>query len=303
MAIRADASGGLDVSYRTGGRYVTTLPAATALRLSLAIVFILFGGIKVWPASPADDLVRYGVFFLPHEIFFPVLGLWEVAIGVALLHPRTVRLAVYLLIPQILGTQLPLVTLPSWTWVQFPVVPSDIGAYILKNWVLLSAGFVVFATVEDDRTALRSPSIPDHIRTFDRYLSSWIEQYGDIALRVSLAIVFLWFGVVTILGVDSESHLLADALSLPGPAGAIVVLYGALKVSIGLTLLSAPRIQWSAYLASVYMLITIVPLIVYPQQTFLVFPIAPSFEGVSILKDLILVSGVLVIATRLDNPE
>lgn len=288
---------------QTGIRTVTP-SATTVLRLSLAFVFILFGGIKLWPASPADALVRNGVFFLPHRVFFPVLGIWEVAIGIGLLHPRTVRLAVYLLIPQIVGTQLPLITLPHRTWVQFPAVPSEIGVYILKNWILLSAGIVVLATIDE-----RSEWLPAQRSRSERftgvtsYLATRLERYGYPALRVTLAVAFIWFGGVTMLGVGSKASLLAEALSVLGPPGVIVILYGLLKAIIGATLFSKSTVHWSAFFATGYMLVSLVPLVVYPEQTFLVFPIAPSFEGVSILKDLVLVSGVLWIAARTTNPR
>lgn len=286
------------VTLRRAVRAVGSSEAATVLRLSLAFVFILFGGIKLWPASPAAELVRNGVFFLPYEVFFPVLGLWEVVIGVGLLHPRTVRAAVYLLIPQMIGTQLPLLTLPGVTWAQFPVVPSAIGAYILKNWVLLSAGIVVLATTQSDTTASRLSSSfrYERIREIDRSFSRFVDRYGYTALRLTLAAAFIWFGAVTALGVGKESDLIATAIA--GSSGEIAVLYGALEAGIGLTLISKTTVRWSAFLATIYMLVSFVPLLAFPGETFLVFPIAPSFEGVAVLKDIVLVSGVLWVAAR-----
>lgn len=291
---------GASVTLRGTVRAVRSRQAATLLRLSLAFVFILFGGIKLWPASPADALVRNGVFFLPYDVFFPILGLWEVVIGVGLLHPRTVRPAVYLLIPQMIGTQLPLVTLSDATWVQFPVVPSAIGAYILKNWVLLSAGIVVLATVQSDTTAshLSSSFRYERIRDIERSFSRYVDRYAYTALRLTLAAAFVWFGGVTILGVGAEPELIATALAVVGSSGVIAVLYGALKASVGLTLVWKSTVHWSASLATVYMLVSLVPLLVFPDEMFLVFPIAPSFEGVAVLKDIVLVSGVLWVAAR-----
>lgn len=284
---------------------VTPRQAATVLRLSLAFVFILFGGIKLWPASPADDLVRDGVFFLPHEIFFPLLGLWEVIIGIGLLHPRTVRPAVYLLIPQIIGTQLPLFTVPHETWVQFPALPSEIGAYILKNWILLGTGLVALATVQNDTASSLSSAVScyESVTRIDRYLSTWIDQYGYTTLKVMLAVAFIWFGGMTMAGFGSVSNLVVDALAIVAPSGVLVVLYGALKTSIGLTLLSKSTVRWSAVLAAVYILVSFVPLIVFPDTLFLVVPIAPSFEGVAILKDVILVSAVLWVAARTNTAD
>lgn len=124
------------------------------LRYSLALVFFWFGIVKPFDVSPADPVVRNGVYFLPFDLFFPVLGWWEALVGLGLLHRRTVRPAVYLMVAQMLGTMIPLVTAPGMTFVRFPLVPSEVGAYILKNWVLLSGGLVVLTRFDREEGLL-----------------------------------------------------------------------------------------------------------------------------------------------------
>lgn len=123
------------------------------LRYALAAVFFWFGIVKPLGISPANPVVYHGVFFLPFDLFFPVLGWWEALVGVGLLFDRTVRYAVYLMVFQMLGTMIPLFTTPWMTFVDWPLVPSEVGAYIIKNWVLLSGGLVVLSMVdlEDER--------------------------------------------------------------------------------------------------------------------------------------------------------
>ena len=66
-------------------------------RLAVGIVFIWFGALKVvGDLSPAYDLVAATVYWLTPEIIVPLLGLWEVAIGVAFLIPKLTRLALIL---------------------------------------------------------------------------------------------------------------------------------------------------------------------------------------------------------------
>lgn len=120
----------------------------TALRLSLALVFFWFGIVKPFGVSPANPVVRTGIFFLPFDIFFPILGWWEAAVGVGLLFKRTVKFAVYLMVFQMLGTMIPLFTAPGMTFISPPFIPSEVGAYIIKNWVLLSSGLVVLAKAD-----------------------------------------------------------------------------------------------------------------------------------------------------------
>ncbi|MEX2472375.1 MAG: hypothetical protein WEA34_09365 [Gemmatimonadota bacterium] len=51
------------------------------LRISIAIVFVWFGALKLFDLSPAADLVRATVYWLPGDVFLPILGVWEVLIG------------------------------------------------------------------------------------------------------------------------------------------------------------------------------------------------------------------------------
>lgn len=123
------------------------------LRWSLGIVFIWFGLLKPLGASAANELVERTVYWLPPEIFLPLLGWWEVAIGVCLLVRPLTRLALLLLFVQMPGTFLPLLLLPEVAFARFPFVPTIEGQYIVKNLVLISAGLVIGGTVR--------PAAPD----------------------------------------------------------------------------------------------------------------------------------------------
>ena len=118
------------------------------LRLSLGIIFIWFGGLKLIPGlSPAEALVKATVYWFPPDIFFPILGVWEVLIGVGLLFHPLVRFALLLLFLQMPGTMLPLFMLPEECFTTFPFGLTLEGQYIIKNLVLISAAFVVGGTV------------------------------------------------------------------------------------------------------------------------------------------------------------
>ena len=118
-----------------------------ALRISLAIIFIWFGGLKIVGISAANELVRRTVYWFSPDIFIPILGWWEVIIGVCLLWRPMIRVAIFLLFLQMPGTMLPLVLLPSVCFSQFPFGLTLEGQYIIKNMVLISAALVVGGTV------------------------------------------------------------------------------------------------------------------------------------------------------------
>ncbi|MGH8016520.1 MAG: hypothetical protein ACREBV_10030, partial [Candidatus Zixiibacteriota bacterium] len=100
------------------------------LRISLAIIFIWFGGLKIVGISPADDLVSRTVYWFRPEIFIPILGIWEVAIGVCLLCRPLIRAAIFLLLLQMPGTMLPLVLLPDVCFTSIPFGLTIEGQYI-----------------------------------------------------------------------------------------------------------------------------------------------------------------------------
>lgn len=119
------------------------------LRISLGVIFIWFGLLKPFGLSPASDLVAKTVTWIPSDIFIPILGWWEVAIGVGLLVRPLLRAAILLLFLQMPGTMLPLFLLPDVCFTQIPFAPTLEGQYIIKNLVLISAAIVVGGAVRE----------------------------------------------------------------------------------------------------------------------------------------------------------
>ena len=58
------------------------------LRYSLALIFIWFGFLKITGDSPASDVVAATIFWIDPETFIPILGIWEVLIGLFLIVCR-----------------------------------------------------------------------------------------------------------------------------------------------------------------------------------------------------------------------
>ena len=114
-----------------------------ALQISLGIIFIWFGVLKIFGDSPANDLITKTIYWFDPAIFIPVLGVWEAAIGICLIVPAFIRIGLFLLALQMPGTFLPLILLPE---VCFQSIPFDLtleGQYIIKNLVLIGAAIVV----------------------------------------------------------------------------------------------------------------------------------------------------------------
>lgn len=129
----------------------------TLLRLSIGFVFVWFGALKFVPGlSPADQIatdtslvLTFGL--LSEDAVRIGLALLEVTIGIGLLTGRFLRVTILLLFAQMAGTLTPLVIFPERIWTDFPFALTLEGQYILKNAVLISAGFVIGATVRGGR--------------------------------------------------------------------------------------------------------------------------------------------------------
>ena len=117
------------------------------LRNSMGIIFVWFGLLKVFGQSPANNMVARTVYWFNPDIFIPILGWWEVAIGVLFVFQRTIRVAILLLFLQIGGTFLPLIVLPDVCYQHFPFVLTLEGQYIVKNLLIISAAIVLGGSV------------------------------------------------------------------------------------------------------------------------------------------------------------
>lgn len=134
----------------------------------------------------------------------------------------------------------------------------------------------------------------------DAFLTSLMARYGVTALRLSLGIVFLWFGALKFFpGLSPAEDLAARTISqitfgLLAPQTAVFIL-AVWECLIGIGLIFNLFMRATLFLLWVQMLGTITPLFFFPGEVFTVFPYAPALEGQYIIKNIVLVSAGLVI--------
>jgi len=129
------------------------------LRLSLGGIFFWFGLLKFFPAwSPAEalamrtlDTLTLG--YLAPQLSMPLLALWETVIGLGLLLGVCPSLTLALLFLHMGGTLTPLVLFPQDVFAHIPYAPMLEAQYILKNFVLISAGCVIGASNREAQAA------------------------------------------------------------------------------------------------------------------------------------------------------
>ena len=127
--------------------------APTLLRVSLGLVFVWFGALKIADLTPVADLVAGTLPFLDRTWFVPVLGAVELALGLALLIGRAITVVCAVLVAHLCGTFLVLVMQPELAFQNGnPLLLTTIGEFVMKNVVLISAALVVAARMREGRT-------------------------------------------------------------------------------------------------------------------------------------------------------
>lgn len=122
------------------------------LRVSLGLVFLWFGLLKVIGRSPVEELVADTVFWLPETWVVPIVGAWEMAVGLGLLLAVVLRLVLLLFWVQMAGTFLVLVLHPGLAFQEGnPLLLTVEGEFVVKNLVLITGGIVVGSTVRRRR--------------------------------------------------------------------------------------------------------------------------------------------------------
>lgn len=116
----------------------------TVLRISLAIVYIWFGILKVSGLSPVADLIKATYPSFPEPFFITFLGIWEIAVGIGLIYKLFLRVTLALLWLQMGGIFFGFILSPSLYFLQGnPFLLSINGEFVIKNLVLIAASIVI----------------------------------------------------------------------------------------------------------------------------------------------------------------
>jgi uncharacterized membrane protein YkgB len=131
----------------------------------------------------------------------------------------------------------------------------------------------------------------------DTAIAGWMRSYGYAMLRISVAIIFIWFGALKFFPGMSPAIDLVKRTVYWFPPEIFIPILAAWEVLIGVCLLVRPLIRLAILLLFLQMAGTFLPLVILPQITWLHFPYAPTLEGQYILKNLVIISAALVIGS------
>jgi uncharacterized membrane protein YphA (DoxX/SURF4 family) len=128
----------------------------------------------------------------------------------------------------------------------------------------------------------------------------WMARHGVALLRMSLGVIFFWFGVLKFFpGMSPAEDLAARTISvltfgLVGPGVSLPVL-AAWECAIGLSFVTGRFVRAGVALLFAQMAGTFLPLAFFPAEAWTHAPYAATLEGQYIIKNLVLVSAGLVL--------
>jgi uncharacterized membrane protein YkgB len=134
----------------------------------------------------------------------------------------------------------------------------------------------------------------------DMAITGWMASKGIFLLRISIGIIFLWFGVLKFFpGLSPAEGLAFDTIQLLtfGLLPKAFIIYGLAtwETLIGLGLIFNRFMRETLLLLYLQMLGTLSPIILFPAEVFTHFPYALTMEGQYIFKNLVVISAGIVL--------
>tara|TARA_Y100000310_G_scaffold225672_1_gene227725 strand:- start:18920 stop:19375 length:456 start_codon:yes stop_codon:yes gene_type:complete len=134
--------------------------------------------------------------------------------------------------------------------------------------------------------------------TLDKDITHWMQVHGVSFLQYSLAMVFIWFGLLKPLGLSPAQGLVANTVYWFDPSWFVPFL-GWWEVLIGVCFLFRPLIRLGIGLMALQMAGTLLPLVLLPEVVYgPVFGWTLTLEGQYIVKNVVLIAAAIVVGSH-----
>jgi uncharacterized membrane protein YkgB len=150
-------------------------------------------------------------------------------------------------------------------------------------------------------SAARPLSSPRGLVLIAQRAARRLDHYALHLVRITIGIVFLWFGVLKLFPMTSPAEELAQrtlgvlTFGIVSPRTSLVCL-ATFECTIGLLFLRGAYCGLALPLLLAHLLGTATPLIIFPHEAFTHCPYVPTLIGQYIIKNLVIASA--AIATR-----
>ncbi|MFP1624491.1 DoxX family protein [Streptomyces sp. 5K101] len=135
-------------------------------------------------------------------------------------------------------------------------------------------------------------------------LAARYRPFSDVALRISVGVVFTWFGILKFVpGTSPAEDIATRCMGVLSfglvPAEVSRPLLAVMEVGIGLGLITGWLLRtvlavFFVHMAGVFATLVIAPDVVWAHGS----PLLPTMEGQYIIKNIVLVTACLAVATR-----
>ena len=150
--------------------------------------------------------------------------------------------------------------------------------------------------------------LPPSLEPIDIRITTWMATHGVTLTRIALGVVFLWFGAIKFVPGWSPAAELAGRTIERITLGAVppelgLPVLAAWESLIGIGLLVGRFLRATLLLLFAQMPGTLLPLVLFPAETFTAFPHAPTMEGQYIIKNLVLIGAAIVVGATVRGGE
>lgn len=142
------------------------------------------------------------------------------------------------------------------------------------------------------------------LNKIDTKVTNWMDRNGLFLLRISMGIVFVWFGVLKFFpGVSAAQDLAIRTIEMLtfGLVPEVLIINGLAlwEVLIGVGLIWGKYMKATLLLLFLQMIGTFTPVFLFPSEVFNHIPYAPTLEGQYIIKNIVIISAAMVLWGRL----
>lgn len=129
----------------------------------------------------------------------------------------------------------------------------------------------------------------------DTLITGWMARYGVVLLRISVGVVFFWFGALKLVpGLSPAEGLIRSSITFL-PMDLFLPFLAIWEMVIGLGYMSGKFVRATILLMFLQMVGTLSPIVLNPAAVWTVFPYGLTLEGQYMIKNIVLISAAIVI--------
>lgn len=130
---------------------------------------------------------------------------------------------------------------------------------------------------------------------YEKIVSRYLRERSIFLLRMSLGIIFFWYGLLKVIGISPVEELVERATHWIVGARDFVFVLGIWEMIIGLCLFFRKYKRIGLILLFMQFPGTFLPLFTNPEDCFTFIPFGLTLEGQYVFKNLVLISAGLVL--------